>query len=46
MNKKGNLLYWIFLLALIIGGIMWTIFQWKLCRSEGLNFWYCIQHIG
>jgi len=46
MNKKGQFWWGIIILLLIIGGIAWTIWQWKLCRNAGLPFWYCIQHIS
>lgn len=44
--KIESLIAGIIMLILIIGGIAWTIFQWNLCRDAGLDFWYCIQHIG
>lgn len=48
MNKE-NIFYIIAITILAIGGIggIWySKFQWDLCREAGLDFWYCIQHIG
>lgn len=48
-NKKANVgtILWVLLIiALIIGSIAWTWYQWHLCREAGLSFWYCVQHTG
>lgn len=36
---------WFIIIASIAALAMWLILQWNLCRSAGLPFLYCVQHV-
>lgn len=35
----------LFIILMVVGGLLWMRYQWRLCREAGLGFWYCIKHI-
>ena len=32
-------------LIVTVISLLWMKWQWSLCRNEGFDFWYCVQHI-
>ncbi len=44
--KWQDILYIVLVLLLFMGGAWYSKFQWDMCREAGLEFWYCVQHIG